>query len=193
MHAIQRQSQMMMTTGVSNSLPTTYAHRAVPFVLHAMCTRNLSTRSLFLRSSLWLDCCLSLPLHAPSTPPPVLAKPIHSITTTPPSALIVATIFSPSSLLTPSLSTLGALSTNFLLSTRLSPSMDLTSLMILGFDAASNDCSFSVKRDFSAAGGGASSSSAAAAAAAAGAAEAVAGAAKEMSGMFRRDWFGKAH
>lgn len=58
--------------------------------------------------------------------------------------------------------------------------------MILGFDAASNDCSFSVKSDFSAAGGGASSSSAAAAAAAAGAAEAV-GAAKEMSGMLRRD------
>jgi hypothetical protein len=65
--------------------------------------------------------------------------------------------------------------------------MDLTSLMIFGLEAASNDCSLSVKRDFSAAGGGASSSSAAAAGAAAAEDEAAAGAAKEMSGMLRRD------
>ena len=61
--------------------------------------------------------------------------------------------------------------------------------MILGFDAASKDWSFSVKRDFSAAGGGASSSSAAAAGAAAEEEEAAApaGAAKEISGILRRD------
>jgi hypothetical protein len=59
--------------------------------------------------------------------------------------------------------------------------------MILGFEAASKDWSLSVKRDFSAAGGGASSSSAAAAGAAAEEAAAAAGAAKEMSGMLRRD------
>jgi hypothetical protein len=60
--------------------------------------------------------------------------------------------------------------------------------MILGFDAASKDWSLSVKRDFSAAGGGASSSSAAAAGAAAEEeAAAPAGAAKEISGMLRRD------
>lgn len=44
-----------------------------------------------------------------------------------------------------------------------------------------------MKRDFSAAGGGASSSSAAAAGAAAEEEAAAAGAAKEMSGMLRRD------
>src|ERR1700733_12401679 len=107
--------------------------------------------------------------------------------TTPPKALIAATIFSPSSLLTPSLSTLGALSTNFLLSTKLRPSIDFTSLMILGFEAASKDWSLSVKRDFSAAGGGASASAAAEAAGAAEEEAAAAGAAKEMSGMLRRD------
>ena len=58
--------------------------------------------------------------------------------------------------------------------------------MIFGFEVGSNDCSFMVKRDFSAAGGGASSSSTAAAGAAA-PEEAAAGAAKEMSGMLRRD------
>jgi hypothetical protein len=105
---------------------------------------------------------------------------------------MAATIFSPSSLLTPSFNTLGALSTNFLLSTKLSPSMDLTSLMIFGLDAASKDWSFSVKSVFSAAGGGASSSSTAAAAGPAAAEdEAAAGAAKEMSGILRRDCVGR--
>ena len=59
--------------------------------------------------------------------------------------------------------------------------------MIFGLEVGSNDCSFSVKRDFSAAGGGASSSSTAAAAGVAAPDEAAAGAAKEISGMLRRD------
>ena len=57
--------------------------------------------------------------------------------------------------------------------------------MIFGFDPVSNDSSLSVNIVFSAGAAGASSSSTAAGAAAAGPEE---GAAKEMSGMFRRDW-----
>jgi midasin len=63
---------------------------------------------------------------------------------------------------------LGALSTNFLESTKLRPSKFLTSLMTLGLDPASNDCSLMVKSVFSAAAGAASSSSTGAAAGAAG-------------------------
>lgn len=110
----------------------------------------------------------------------------HSILTTPPNALIVSTIFPPSSFVTPSFITFGTLSTNFLLSISDKPNSPLTSLMILDFAAASKDSRRRVKRDFSCGGGVGSSSSAGAA----GAAEADgpdAGAAKERSGMLRRD------
>jgi len=111
---------------------------------------------------------------------------VYSSTTVAPSSFIVATIFSASSLGTDSFMTLGALSTNFFESTKLNPSKLLISLMTLGFAAASNAVSFSVKRDFSAAAGGSSVASSAAAAAGA----AAAGAAKPptgRSGMLRRN------
>ena len=93
---------------------------------------------------------------------------VYSMTTTAPSSFIVATIFSASSFGTDSFMSLGALSTNFLESTKLRPSKFLTSLMTLGLDPASNDCSLMVKSVFSAAAGAASSSSTGAAAGAAG-------------------------
>lgn len=111
--------------------------------------------------------------------------PIYSISTTPPKPLIVSMIFVPSSFVTPSFITFGTLSANFLLSIKLRPSMLLTSLMILDLAAASNDINLSVKRDFSCGAGAASSSSTGAGAAAA--AEPPEGAAKERSGMLRRD------
>lgn len=112
---------------------------------------------------------------------------LYSISTTPPNALIVSTIFVPSSFVTPSFITFGTLSTNFFESIKLNPSIDLTSLMIFDFAAASNDFNFNVNNDFSAGAGAASSSGSAAAAAAGAAPPATAGAAKDMSGMFRRD------
>jgi hypothetical protein len=113
-------------------------------------------------------------------------KHIYSIDTFPPNASKVLTIFSASSLGTPSFSTLGALSANFLLSTRLSPSIDLTSLMIFGFDVGSKDSSFRVKSVFAAGAGAASSSSTGGGAAAAAPPELEAE--KDMSGILRRDW-----
>ena len=108
----------------------------------------------------------------------------------PPSSFNVAMIFSASSLGTDSFMTFGALSTNFLESTKLNPSMFLTSLIIFGFDPASNAVSFTVKSDFSAAAGAASSSASAAAAACPPAGPAAGAAAKAptgRSGMFSRD------
>src|SRR4051812_28640944 len=104
--------------------------------------------------------------------------------TTAPNAFKVAMIFSASSLGTLSFNNLGALSTNFLLSTKLRPNMLLISLITLGLAAASNDSSFRLNIVFSAGAGAASSSSTGAGAAAPGAA---AGAANAMSGMFSRD------
>ncbi|KAF1937408.1 midasin [Clathrospora elynae] len=101
-----------------------------------------------------------------------------------PSAFSVSTIFSASSLGTPSFIILGALSTNFLLSTKLSPSIDLTSLMTFGFAPASNFSSLRLKSVFSWAAGAASSSSTGAAAA--GPAAPAANPPMGMSGMFRR-------
>lgn len=107
----------------------------------------------------------------------------QSIVTTPPNPFIVSTIFSDSSLGTPSFICFGALSTNFLLSTKLRPSRLLISLMILGLAVASKDLSVSVNSVFSCTAGAASSSSTGAGAA---------GAAKAppmgMSGMLRRDF-----
>ena len=91
--------------------------------------------------------------------------PSYSITTVAPRSFIVAMIFSASSLGTFSLSILGALSTNFLLSTKLRPSMLLTSLMTLALAVGSMPCSFRVKRFFSWAGAAASSASSTGAAA----------------------------
>jgi midasin len=113
------------------------------------------------------------------------------MSTTAPSAFIVSMIFSASSLGTDSFITLGALSTNFLESTRLRPSSCLISLMTLGLAAASNSFSFRVKSVFSAAAGAASSASSTGAAAPG--APAAAAAAKPptgRSGMLRRDWSG---
>ncbi|KAF2423708.1 hypothetical protein EJ08DRAFT_439590 [Tothia fuscella] len=94
--------------------------------------------------------------------------PIYSITTTAPNPFSVSTIFSASSFGTPSFIILGALSTNFLLSTNDSPNMLFTSLMTFGLDVVSNDCSFRLKRVFSwTTGAGSSSSTGAAAGAAA--------------------------
>lgn len=87
------------------------------------------------------------------------APRFHSIVTTAPSPFRVSIIFSDSSLGTPSFICLGALSTNFLLSTKLKPSKPLISLIILGFAAASNDLSVRVKSVFSCATGPACSSS----------------------------------
>lgn len=115
---------------------------------------------------------------------------LYSIVTTAPNSFIVATIFSASSFGTDSFICFGALSTNFLESTRLSPNRFLISLMTLGLEVASNDCSFSVKSVFSAAAGAASSSSAAAAAGAAPAAGAAAKPPTGRSGMLRRVWGG---
>jgi midasin len=84
---------------------------------------------------------------------------------------MVAIIFSASSLGTFSFMSLGALSTNFLLSTRLRPSRLLTSLMTLALDAASKPWSLRLKRVFSAAAGAASSGSSTAAGAAGAAAK----------------------
>jgi midasin len=108
----------------------------------------------------------------------------YSMTTTAPSALSASTIFCASSLGTPSFISLGALSTNFLLSTRLRLSRFLISLMTFGLDPASNDSSLRLNSVFSCLTGAASSSSSAAAGAAAcaGAAKAASGA----SGMFSR-------
>lgn len=105
-----------------------------------------------------------------------------------PSSFIAATIFSASSFGTDSFMTLGALSTNFLESTKLRPSRFLTSLMTLGLAAASNAWSFRVKSVFSAAAGAASSSSTAAAAGAAAGAAAAAKPPTGRSGMLRRDY-----
>ncbi|KAK7560788.1 hypothetical protein IWX92DRAFT_28764 [Phyllosticta citricarpa] len=112
---------------------------------------------------------------------------LYSMTTTAPRAFIVSMIFSHSSLGTFSFICLGALSTNFFESTKLRPSMLLTSLMTLGFAPASKLCSFRVKSVFSCAAGAASSSSAASAAAGA-AAGAAAKPPTGMSGMFKRVW-----
>jgi hypothetical protein len=95
----------------------------------------------------------------------------YSITTVAPISFIVLMIFSASSLGTFSFIILGALSTNFLLSTKLRPSRLLTSLMTLALDAASMPCSFRVKRCFSAAAGATSSASSATGAAAGAAAK----------------------
>ena len=133
-------------------------------------------------------CTYTHPYKYSVTPPQCQQNQTHiySITTTAPRPFSVSTIFSPSSFGTPSFIVFGALSTNFLLSTKLNPSIDLISLMIFGFAAASNDCSFRLKSVFSCAAGAASSSSASAAAGAA------AGPAENppigMSGMLRRDY-----
>lgn len=82
-----------------------------------------------------------------------------------PRSFMVAMIFSASSFGTDSFIILGALSTNFLESTRLRPSRFLTSLMILALAAGSNFSSLRLKSVFSAAAGAASSGSSAAAAA----------------------------
>ncbi|KAM3068055.1 hypothetical protein ACMFMG_012214 [Clarireedia jacksonii] len=108
---------------------------------------------------------------------------LYSIVTTAPSSFKVAMIFSASSFGTPSFIIFGALSTNFLLSTKLKPSMLLISLMILGFAAASNEASLRLKRDFSCCTGAASSSSTGAAAGAGPAANPPMG----ISGIFSRD------
>jgi len=100
---------------------------------------------------------------------------------------MVSMIFSASSLGTDSFMTLGALSTNFLESTRLKPSRALISLMTLGLAAASNSLSLRVKSVFSAAAGAASSASSTTvegAPAAGPAAKPPTG----RSGMLRRDW-----
>jgi midasin len=102
-----------------------------------------------------------------------------------PSSFMVAMIFSASSLGTDSFIIFGALSTNFLESTRLNPSRALISLITLGLAAASNSFSLSVKSVFSAAAGAASSASSAAAAGAA--AGAAAKPPTGRSGMLRRD------
>lgn len=73
----------------------------------------------------------------------------HSIVTVAPSSFIVATIFSASSFGTDSFIILGALSTNFLLSTKLSPNKPLTSLITFAFAAVSNACSLMLNRVFS--------------------------------------------
>lgn len=105
--------------------------------------------------------------------------------TTAPSSFIVAMIFSASSLGTLSFSVLGALSTNFLLSTSESPSRPFTSLIILALAPASKETSLRANRVFScAAGAGSSASSAAAAGAAGAAAKPPTG----RSGMLRRDY-----
>ena len=108
----------------------------------------------------------------------------YSIVTIPPNALMVSIIFSDSSFGTPSFICFGALSTNFLLSTKLNPSRLLISLMILGLAAASKDLSVSVNKVFSWAAGAGSSSSTTAGAAAGAAAAAKPPTGK--SGMFRR-------
>ena len=105
--------------------------------------------------------------------------------TTAQSSLRVAIIFSASSLGTDSFMVLGALSTNFLESTKLKPSKLFTSLMTFGLAVVSNDISLSVNSVFSA-GAGAASSASAAAGAAAGAA-AAANPPTGRSGMFSRD------
>ncbi|KAH3660551.1 hypothetical protein OGAPHI_007137 [Ogataea philodendri] len=92
----------------------------------------------------------------------------------------VALSFSESSLVTFSLSTFGALSTNFLDSTSDSPSSDLISLMILGLDLASKDSSLTENMVFS---WGCSLVSASSASAAAGAGAAAPAAGNAMSGM----------
>lgn len=107
-----------------------------------------------------------------------MKKRIYSKTILPPTASMASLIFSASSLVTPSLSTLGAASTNFLDSTKLNPRRFLTSLMILGLLLASKDSSFKVKMVFSL---GASSAGASSAAAAGAGAAPAAG--KEISGM----------
>ena len=108
--------------------------------------------------------------------------------TTAPSSFMAATIFSASSFGTDSFMTLGALSTNFLDSTRERPRRFLTSLMTLGLAAASNFSSLRVKRVFSAAAGAASSSSTGAAAGAG--PDAAAKPPTGRSGMLRRDCLG---
>ncbi|KAI7596182.1 hypothetical protein KC316_g22 [Hortaea werneckii] len=116
-----------------------------------------------------------------------LLQLVYSILTTPPRPFKVSTIFSASSLGTPSFITLGADSTNFLLSTKLSPSMFLISLMIFGLAAVSNESNFSVKSVFSSCLGAASSGSSAGAAAA-WAGPAAANPPTGMSGILSRDW-----
>jgi hypothetical protein len=127
---------------------------------------------------------VSVPISSRSTP--MSGSMAYSIMAVAPSALSVSTIFSASSLGTPSFIILGALSTNFLLSTNESPSMLLISLITLGFDPASNFSSLRLKSVFSAAAGAASSSSAAGAAAAGPAPPAATKPPMGMSGMFRR-------
>jgi hypothetical protein len=107
---------------------------------------------------------------------------LYSIVTFPPRAFNVSMIFSASSFGTASFIIFGALSTNFLLSTKLKPNMLLISLMIFGFDVASKDSSFRLKSVFSCCAGAASSSSTGAA----GAAGAVANPPMGMSGIFNR-------
>lgn len=123
--------------------------------------------------------------HNASLPSPTPKLPLsQSMVTTAPRPFIVSMIFSDSSFGTPSFICFGALSTNFLLSTKLNPNMPLISLITLGFDAASNDLSVRVKRVFSCAAGAASSSSTGAAGAGAAAAEKPP---MGMSGILRRD------
>lgn len=102
---------------------------------------------------------------SPQHPYLYTCPPPHSITTTAPSAFSVATMPSPSSFGTASRIIFGAPSTNFLLSTKLRPSMLLISLITFGFAAASKLCSFRLNSVFSSCFAGASSSSAGAAAA----------------------------
>ena len=112
----------------------------------------------------------------------------YSKTTSAPRPFIRFCILSASSFGSPSFSILGAFSTNFFESTKLRPSMLLTSLIILGLEAGSNLISFTLNIVFSSTGSAAASSTGAAWAAEA---AVVAGAAKEanaVSGILRRDW-----
>lgn len=108
--------------------------------------------------------------------PVILLLPPYSSLTTPPAASNAFLIFSASSFVTPSFSTFGADSTNFLASTRFNPNMALTSRMILALAAGSKDSNLRLKTDFSAScstGFAASAAGAAAGAADAGAATSV--------------------
>ena len=119
----------------------------------------------------------------------IFHAPSQSIVTTAPNAFIDSIIFSDSSFGTPSFICFGAPSTNFLLSTKLKPSILLISLITFGFAAASNDLSVRVKSVFSWAAGAATSSSTGAAAAA-GAAGPAAKLPMGISGILRRDCTG---
>ena len=108
---------------------------------------------------------------------------LYSTVTFAPKASMVDLIFSASSFTAPSLIILGALSTNFLASTKFKPSNAFISLIILAFDAASKLSSLTLNSVFNA---GASSSafSASAAAEAAGAGAADAAGARAISLIF---------